>query len=268
MAHSSHTYGSTDQRTDVPDVGFSPTELYNLSENITTNIYTINASYKTLERAFKNIGTSKDGQGLRDNVHVAQLSTNQVVTQTSKHIARLTILMRRGDKQQKLQIEKLTNDFKDALQKYSDMQRSIADKMKRHILVVGSIETRGDEDGDDKQTLIQVQEDAKRKAELRALEFDHGLILEQEERVKRIEGDILDVNQIMRELGAVVYQQADTINSIENNIDNAQGHVALGTEELIKASNYQRKFRRKMFILLLIAFFLATFLIIWIARSS
>jgi hypothetical protein len=46
-----------------------------------------------------------------------------VVTQTSKNIARLTVLMRRGDKQQKLQIEKLTNDFKDALQKYSDMQR-------------------------------------------------------------------------------------------------------------------------------------------------
>lgn len=55
--------------------------------------------------------------------HVTQLSTNQVVTQTSKDIARLTVLMRRGDKQQKLQIEKLTSDFKDALQKYSDMQR-------------------------------------------------------------------------------------------------------------------------------------------------
>lgn len=46
-----------------------------------------------------------------------------MVTQTSKDIARLTVLMRRGDKQQKLQIEKLTTDFKDALQRYSDMQK-------------------------------------------------------------------------------------------------------------------------------------------------
>lgn len=68
MAHSSQTYGSTDQRADVPDVGFSPTELYSLSENITTNIYTINTSWRTLERAYKNIGTSKDNQGLRDKV--------------------------------------------------------------------------------------------------------------------------------------------------------------------------------------------------------
>lgn len=68
MAHSYQTYGSTDQRTDVPDVGFSPTELYNLSENITTNIYTINNSWRTLEQSSKNVGTSKDNQGLRDKM--------------------------------------------------------------------------------------------------------------------------------------------------------------------------------------------------------
>jgi hypothetical protein len=68
MAYRSQNYGSTDQRVDVPEIGFSPTELYSLSENITTNIYTINASWKTLERAYKNIGTSKDNQGLRDKV--------------------------------------------------------------------------------------------------------------------------------------------------------------------------------------------------------
>lgn len=68
MAHGSQNYGSTDQRTDVPDVGFSPTELYSLSENITMNIYTINTSWRTLDRAHKNIGTSKDSQNLREKV--------------------------------------------------------------------------------------------------------------------------------------------------------------------------------------------------------
>lgn len=45
----------------------------------------------------------------------------------------------------------------------------------------------------------------------RTLEFEHGLIVERADRIKRIEGDILDVNQIMRELGALVYQQGDVI---------------------------------------------------------
>ncbi|CAB0038725.1 unnamed protein product [Trichogramma brassicae] len=169
MAHSSHTYGSTDQRSDLPDVGFSPTELYSLSENITANIYTINSSYKTLSRSFKLIGTNKDNQAVRDRV---------------------------------------------------------------------------------------------------TLEFDHGLILEQEERIKQIEGDILDVNQVMRELGALVHQQADSINSIENNIENAHGHVELGAQELIKASNYQNKFRRKICILLVVAITFVIILILVIVLSK
>lgn len=68
MAHSSQNYGSTDHRNDVPDVGFSPTELYSLSENITSNIYTIKTSWKTLEKAYKHVGTSKDNQALREKV--------------------------------------------------------------------------------------------------------------------------------------------------------------------------------------------------------
>lgn len=45
----------------------------------------------------------------------------------------------------------------------------------------------------------------------RTLEFQQGLLLEREDRIKRIEGDILDVNQIMRELAALVHLQGDTI---------------------------------------------------------
>lgn len=47
---------------------FSPTELYNLCENITTNIYTINNGRKKVEQELRSIGTAKDTQGLRDRM--------------------------------------------------------------------------------------------------------------------------------------------------------------------------------------------------------
>lgn len=47
---------------------FSPTELFNLCENITTNIYTINNGRKMLEKELRSIGTPKDSQGLRDQM--------------------------------------------------------------------------------------------------------------------------------------------------------------------------------------------------------
>ena len=72
-------YGATDGPSDTfpgvafagnaPDnIFFSPTELYNLCENITTNIYTINHGYKKIEQELRSIGTPKDTQGLRDRV--------------------------------------------------------------------------------------------------------------------------------------------------------------------------------------------------------
>lgn len=51
------------------------------------------------------------------------------------------------------------------------MLQTIADKMKRHILVTSSIETQGDEDEDDKPTLIQIQDDAKLRAETRLVTY-------------------------------------------------------------------------------------------------
>lgn len=51
---------------------------------------------------------------------------------------------------------------------------------------------------------------------------------------------------------------ADTI---ENSIDHAAGNVEEGTEQLIKASNYQNKYRKKLLILVAIAVIIVTILI-------
>ena len=61
------TYGTMSS---APDVSFSENtvEFNTLCDNIVTNIYTINTSWKTLDGALKNIGTSKDNKSLRDKM--------------------------------------------------------------------------------------------------------------------------------------------------------------------------------------------------------
>lgn len=56
---------------------------------------------------------------------------------------------------------------------------------------------------------------AKQKALQQELEFEQGLLIEQEQRVKQIEEDILDVNEVMRELSAMVFQQSESISKIK-----------------------------------------------------
>lgn len=52
------------------------------------------------------------------------------------------------------------------------------------------------------------------------------------------------------------------LDTIENSIDRATNHVEEGTSELLKASQYQSKYRRKLCYLVLIAAVIAIILII------
>lgn len=55
--------------------------------------------------------------------HQIQASTNEKVLATKKDLQRLTVVVRHGDKQQKLQVERLTSDFQKVVEMYSACQQ-------------------------------------------------------------------------------------------------------------------------------------------------
>lgn len=55
--------------------------------------------------------------------HVTQLSTNQIVSQSTQDLHRLTALVRGKDKLHKLQVEALRSRFKEAVNLYSSKQK-------------------------------------------------------------------------------------------------------------------------------------------------
>lgn len=52
---------------------------------------------------------------------------------------------------------------------------------------------------------------SKQKSLQQNLQFDQSLLKEREQRVRQIEDDVLDINQIMRELNTLIYQQGESI---------------------------------------------------------
>ncbi|KXJ68828.1 hypothetical protein RP20_CCG001549 [Aedes albopictus] len=242
--------------------GFSPTEFISLSESIAANTIFVKQSWQFLEKANRTVGTAKDNQTLRDKVHDVQTGTNQRISTTSKDLQRLTVVVRRGDKQQKLQVEKLTSDFTHVVQMYSKSQQVIAAKMKQVLLVSASQQDDlnrdliGFGDGGSQQQLQQQQQqqDAMRQQQFqRDLQFEQDMMLEREQRMRQIEADVLDVNQIMKELSSITHQQSEVIDTIENTIEHTVGNVESGHTELAKAAEYQNRYRRKVLILLIIA---------------
>lgn len=62
----------------------------------------------------------------------------------------------------------------------------------------------------------------------------------------------MGVNEIYKKLGALVYEQGMTVDSIEASVEQTSVFVSEGTDQLRKASHYQNKLRKKKVIIALI----------------
>lgn len=69
-------------------------------------------------------------------------------------------------------------------------------------------------------------------------EIDLQALEEQERTIRELEDNIVGVNEIYKKLGALVYEQGNTIDSIEASVENAGVFVQEGTEQLRRASHY------------------------------
>ncbi|XP_055378759.1 uncharacterized protein LOC129610265 [Condylostylus longicornis] len=252
------TSSSSNAITSIPDVnfsGFSPTEFMALNEAIGKNITTIKFKTNLLVRYNRGISSGradKDKDKDKDSIETAQkmqTDTNLLIEQTQNDLKTLTNVVRRGDKYHKLQLEKLTTDFVIVVEKYSKAQQTIATKRKQLLALSQQDEQNSENMSEsDRQQLIQQQKELGR-----ALKFEQEIQYEREEEIKKIEGVLLDVNKIMKDISVIVNMQGEQINTIEVEIDNTAANVEEAASELQKASANRQSYRRKILILLIIA---------------
>ncbi|XP_044860862.1 t-SNARE domain-containing protein 1 isoform X4 [Mauremys mutica] len=205
----------------------------------------------SLERTLRSLGTSNDTQELRDGLHATQQETNKTITTSTKAIKQLSEIVRGSSRQERLQLDRLNNQLSDAIQRYGAVQKKIAEKSKA-LLPSGQ---RSSKQQSPKTPFSDLADDEKifnggdgmwqNQSQDQALlseitEEDLEAIRLREEAIQQIESDMLDVNQIIKDLASMVYEQGDTIDSIEANIETASSNVESANEQLAKASQHQR----------------------------
>lgn len=231
-----------------------------LSETVSKNIFQINNNTAALERTLKQLTGGKNSK--EEKVHRIQQATNELASKTTLLLKEMSSLCGGSSptaRQQRVQHERLKSEFRESISRYYSIQNKVVEKEK---LLVGSASTRlsqrqdrygYDEFGNENSGLM---EDDQRRQEQEQLDvqidIDESLIREREERIRQIEGDILDINEIFKDLATMVYEQGDMVDSIEANVERAQTNVEGANIQLSKASLYQKKARTKMCILLII----------------
>ncbi|KAM6967524.1 t-SNARE domain-containing protein 1 [Aplochiton taeniatus] len=251
----------------------SPSELQDVFQETSSNIFQINANVVTLEKSLQSLGTSRDTPELRQSLHSSQQQTNKVITSTSQLIKQLSDIISGSSRQDRLRLTRLKTELSESVQRYGDLQKKIAERSRALLppaqkekkqspftelceegpLFAGAAE--GPE-GDNQAFLSEISEE------------DVEVLRQREDALLQIERDMLDVSQIMRDLASMVHEQGDTIDSIEDYIQTSSSNVETANQELAKASHHQRQLRKRKCYLLVAGGVVLTILIIIIAVSA
>jgi len=245
-------------------------EFRRLAQNIGTNIQKIIQNVSSMQRMLTQIGTSQDNQQLQNQLHQIQHYTNQLAKDTSKQLRDLNEFppeQSLDPRQWKLQREKLHSDFTRALDTFQRAQRQAAQKEKD---VIRKYKSQSGLPPPTDQNLIEIEGGQSQTRTQAMLEEEQNIeaLHEREKAVRQLEADIGDVNQIFKDLAAMVHDQGELVDSIEANVESSSIRVEEGTEQLSQAERYQNKARRKKLCLSLIGLFILIILIIIIVYSA
>ncbi|CAL8316853.1 unnamed protein product [Merluccius merluccius] len=254
----------------------TPAEPSALAQSIGTNIHKITLLTSELQRVVNQLGTEQDNSRLQQILQQKRQEGNQLAKETDRLMKTFSALPAGADqRQRKLQKERLLNDFSSALNHFQNTQRQAADKEREFVarvrassrisvsnqhppLYCWETETNYSVNNCPNDFQTQSQEEAITEDDLR-------LIQERESAIRALESDIVDINDIFKDLGLMVHEQGDMIDSIEANVETADLSVQNATQQLARAADYQRSSRKKICILLVVLAIAAVIigLIIW-----
>ncbi|KAK8405763.1 hypothetical protein O3P69_001927 [Scylla paramamosain] len=248
---SQRSYGTAN-----PGVGFAPaarsgTEFFQLCDKITTNLFSINNATNTLERSLKQVGTTTDNQQLRDRISQINSSAGAAVQEITGLLRTLQPLAQ-GDRQRRVQADRLHNEFQSSASRFAEVQKKVVSTLRTARLPADMVAVEQDNTSATDSMIAAEQQSLAKMKQLEDMEFEAAMNQEREQRVQRLESDIIDINEIMRDLSSIVTAQGEIVDSIENNVESAAGHVEEAREALVKAARYQNKSRRKICIFILI----------------
>jgi len=250
-------------------------DFQKLAQTIGTSIRKILQNVSSMQRMTNQLGTAQDNPELKQQLHQIRIYTQQLVKDTGNLLNELADCKERH---LKIQRDRLVDEFAASITAFQSVQRKFVDLEKTAVrqayenkpvaIKPPSGSNNSSSGGGFGSSLFEdnfvksgQQTQVQEEIDLQALE-------EQERQIRELEENIVSVNEIYKKLGALVYEQGNTIDSIEQSVENTSVFVQEGAEQLRKASEYRNKVRRKKVLLILIAISVAAFIffLIWLSN--
>jgi len=232
-------------------------EYIRLSNCVSNNIQQLTKKVASIQRMVKNIGTNFDVPELFEQLQNEQKNANNIANETSVYFKQLRQIQSSPTeaRQRKIQQDKLQENFSIVLNNFQQVQRLVVEKEREkvHKARTKSLEhgfqnyehhdTSPMKGNENTGYSLQAQEEA---------DVNIDMIREREDALRQLESDIVNVNEIFKDLAIMVHEQGETIDSIEANVDHTHQHVEQANIQLQKAKTHQSAARKKKCCLIVI----------------
>uniref|UniRef100_A0AAZ3Q6S9 Syntaxin 12 n=1 Tax=Oncorhynchus tshawytscha TaxID=74940 RepID=A0AAZ3Q6S9_ONCTS len=171
-----------------------PRDSNTLIQACSSNIQKITQNTAKIKSMVNQLGTGQDTSELRDSLQQIQHFTNQLAKETNKHLKDLGFVSPSSapseQRQQKIQKDRLMNDFSATLDNFQAVQRQAAQKEKESVARAGS--RLSAEDGVSEEQLVSFDnQDDWAPIITQTTEEDLALIKERETNIRQLECIVL-----------------------------------------------------------------------------
>ncbi|PGH22970.1 hypothetical protein AJ80_03019 [Polytolypa hystricis UAMH7299] len=242
------------RREDDPQYQDDP-DFHRLAESLSNQLFTLTTNISRLSNQIALLGTKRDTERVRERVHNLLEETREGFRDVGEGIKKIQI-WEDVNPSQKWTQQKLSSEFKSTLEEFQAVQRRALEKQRASATAARTAldfqESAATTEGQEGQSLQQLQEQQPRLASQDEVDFQDGLIIEREAEIRNIEQSVGELNELFRDVAHIVHEQGGQLDLISENVERTRHDTRGADVELRSASRYQKNARNKMCCLLLI----------------
>ncbi|SMN17866.1 similar to Saccharomyces cerevisiae YOR036W PEP12 Target membrane receptor (t-SNARE) for vesicular intermediates traveling between the Golgi apparatus and the vacuole [Maudiozyma saulgeensis] len=280
----------TDDTEDPPTRYTDSPEFESLKDKIAKQLFEINGHISTLNQFVTSLNSFLERGNINvkavDNIDKKSVDkitrVTKLITEIEPSLKELNqIDVATLDRTQVISRDKLTRDVRSTAQQFqitqmsfTEIMKSINNKAKQYLNMDANATAISQEQENEqrgihltnqiqvvkpKQSTIVVEMDPINNEEFA---YQQNLINQRDEEISNIQQGMSDLNDIFKDLGAVVQQQGIMVDNIEANIYSASNNTNMASRELDKARRYQRRSSKYCLYLLVILSVMLFFLLL------
>lgn len=226
-------------------------ELDQIVSDTSSQVLTFGSLIGQFNSQRKLLGSKRDGVALRESLDLLQNRISDLDSAISVLIMNINKAMDPNSnlqvsERQLMQKERLTSDYRDLHRSFRLALDSYKEKKKSIPIKTSTEETPllgGDQKGVPEQQQQQQQQQQLLQDQIEQTELQYHILLTEERNreIEQVAEGIREVNSIFKDLGTLVNQQGEQLDTVEENILELHGNTQQASRELHKAHEYQKR---------------------------